>query len=266
MGNSGYQVSGSAPENYERFAAAFMMPWARHLVEQIQLSGDERVLDLACGTGFVARVAAEAVGADRVVGLDVNAMMLAVAEAVTGIDMRERPADDTGLDDGSVDVVLCQQGLQYFPSPEAALREVRRCLRDGGRALFSVWAQFAENPFIAGQVDALEEHLSPDAVAAFRSTNIDALGGEVGVESLLRDAGLVDVGLRRHRLDVDLPPMGQFFPDLIAATPWAPIYAALSDEERRAVIARMDESVIQRADGNGTTATMTAFIAEGTAG
>jgi len=265
MGESGYQVSGNAAENYERVASAFMMPWAQHLVEQARLTGDEHVLDVACGTGFVARAAVAIVGADRVVGVDVNPMMLAVAEAVTGIEVRERPADDTGFDDGSVDVVLCQQGLQYFSSPAAAAGEVRRCLREGGRALFSVWAPFAENPFIAGQIDALEEHLTADAVAGFRATNVDALGGEAGVERLLQDAGLVDVELTKHQLRIDLPPMEQFFPELISATPWASAYADLSDSERQAVIARMDHSVTQRSDRKGTTATMTAVVAEGRA-
>ncbi|HUS42393.1 MAG TPA: class I SAM-dependent methyltransferase [Ilumatobacteraceae bacterium] len=265
MEASGYQVSGNAAENFERVASAFMMPWARHLVEQVRLAGDEHVLDVACGTGFVARVAADIVGVDRVVGLDVNPMMLAVAEAVTGIEMRERSADDTGLDDGSVDVVLCQQGLQYFPAPAAAVGEAHRCLRVGGRALFSVWAPFVENQFIAGQIDALEEHLSAEAVAGFRATNIDALGGEAGVERLLQDAGLVDVELRKHRLEIELPPMDRFFPELISATPWASTYAELSNSERRAVIARMDRSVIQRSDGDGTIATMTAVVAEGAA-
>ena len=266
MGESGYQVSGNAAEHYERVASAFMMPWAQHLVERCRLTGDEHVLDMACGTGFVARVAAEIVGTDRVVGVDVNPMMLAVAETTTGIEVRERPADDTGLDDGSVDVVLCQQGLQYFPSPAAAVTEAHRCLRARGRALFSVWAPFAENPFIAGQIDALEEHLSPVAVAGFRSTNIDALGGEPGVTSLLHEAGLVDVELTKHRLDIDLPPMEEFFPELISATPWAATFAELSDSEQRAVISRMDDAVSQRADEKGTTATMTVIVAEAAAG
>jgi len=266
MGESGYQVSGNAAENYERVASAFMMPWAQHLVEQSRLAGGEHVLDVACGTGFVARVAVDIVGTDRVVGVDVNPMMLAVAETATGIEVRERPAHDTGLDDGAVDVVLCQQGLQYFPSPAAAVTEARRCLRARGRAVFSVWAPFEENPFIAGQIDALEEHLSPEAVAGFRSTNTDALGGEAGVASLLHDAGLVDVELTKHRLDVDLPPMEEFFPELISATPWAATFAELSDSQQRAVITQMDDAVSQRADQNGTSATMTVIVAKGAAG
>ena len=138
--------------------------------------------------------------------------------------------------------------------------------RPGGRALFSVWAPFAENPFIAGQIDALEEHLSPEAVAGFRSTNIDALGGEPGVTSLLHDSGLVDVELTKHRLDIDLPPMEEFFPELISATPWAATFAELSDPEQRAVLARMNDAVSQRGDGNGTTATMTVIVAKGATG
>jgi ubiquinone/menaquinone biosynthesis C-methylase UbiE len=76
MGESGYQVSGNAAENYERVVSAFMLPWAQDLVRQGQLTTGERVLDLACGTGFVARTAAKVVGTEHVVGVDVNPMML----------------------------------------------------------------------------------------------------------------------------------------------------------------------------------------------
>ncbi len=160
----------------------------------------------------MARTAAKVVGTDHVIGVEVNPMMLNVAAAVTGIDVLERAADDIGLDDGSCDVVLCQQGLQYFASPAAAVGEVHRCLRTGGRALFSVWAPFSENPFIEGQIEALEMHLSPEAVAGFRATNIDALGGEAGVATLMGDAGFVDAAVTQHGLEVDLPPMDEFFP------------------------------------------------------
>ena len=122
--NSVSQVTGNAAENYEQIANLTMLPWAENLVASANLTAGERVLDLACGTGVVGRAAKPIVGAEgAVVGVDLNPMMVAVARSSTGLDVREASADATGLDSGSFDVVLCQQGLQYFPDPVSALRE-----------------------------------------------------------------------------------------------------------------------------------------------
>ena len=262
---SGYQVSGNAAENYEQIASAWMLPWAENLVASANLTAGERVLDLACGTGFVGRTAQPIVGAEGlVVGVDLNPMMVAVARSVTGLDVREVSADATGFDSGSFDVVLCQQGLQYFPDPGAVLRESIRCLRPRGRARFSLWAGFTENPFIAGQINALKDHLPSEVVAKFRATNIDSLGGEQGVASMLEEAGFVDVGVVTERLEIDLPSMAEFFPKVIATTPYLPTFQALSDGEKKAVIEHMRGSVSERADGDGTIAHMTAVVAGAT--
>lgn len=263
---SGFQVQGTAAENYERFVGVFMTPWAERLVEVAELAAGDTVLDLACGTGFVARAAADVVGpGGRVVGVDVNPLMLDVARRVGGFDVIEAPADNTGLEQASVDVVLCQQGLQYFPDPGAALAEVARCLEPRGRAHFAVWAPLADNPLIAGQIDALAPHLDPEAVEAFRKTNIDSLGGADGVEKLLTGAGLAEVSVNVHRLEVTLPPMAEYFPNLISATPWAPIFADLAPTERSAVIERMESAVTVQHDPPATLTRMTAVIATGMA-
>ncbi len=68
-----------------------------------------------------------------------------------------------------------------------------------------MWAGFTENPFIHGQIDALKDHLPPEAVARFRGTNIDSLGGEQGVASMLEEAGFVDVGVMTERLGSIFP-------------------------------------------------------------
>ncbi len=262
--NSTHQASGNAAENYAQIASAWMLPWAENLVASANLTAGERVLDLACGTGFVGRTAKPIVGAEGVViGVDLNPMMVAVARSVTGLDVREVSADATGLDSGSFDVVACQQGLQYFPDPRSVLRESIRCLRAGGRARFSVWAGFTENPFITGQIDALKDHLPPEAVAASRRTNIDSLGGEQGVASMFEEAGFVNVGVVTERLEIHLPSMAEFFPKMIATTSFAPTFEALSDGEKRAVIEKMRGSVSERAGEEGTIAHMTAVVAGG---
>ena len=81
---SGFQVSGNAAELYERYAVPYVLgPWAPELVELAALKRGDRVLDLACGTGVVARLAAPRVGpTGHVTGLDLNAGMLAVARTL----------------------------------------------------------------------------------------------------------------------------------------------------------------------------------------
>jgi ubiquinone/menaquinone biosynthesis C-methylase UbiE len=127
-----WQVAGSAPEVYEReLVPAVFGVWAPILVELAQPRPSERVLDVACGTGVVARIAATRVGpSGTVVGIDLNPGMLSVARSVVSPDTRfggqlqwqEASADKLPFPDGSFNVVYCQLGLQFFtdrPAPYA---------------------------------------------------------------------------------------------------------------------------------------------------
>src|SRR4029453_7279041 len=125
-----WQVAGNAAEVYEReLVPAVFGPWGPRVVELAALRRGLRVLDVACGTGLVARLAAEAVGVDgRVAALDLNPGMLAVASelpAVEGaaIEWVEGDAQALPFGEASFDVVCCQLGLQFFPHRERALRE-----------------------------------------------------------------------------------------------------------------------------------------------
>jgi SAM-dependent methyltransferase len=120
--NEQFQLSGEAAERYERCGARYILgPCAPSLVNAARLSAGERVLDVACGTGVVTRIAAERVGpAGRAVGIDLNPGMIAVARSLPApngapIEWLERSALDLGLEDASFEAVLCQQGLQFFP-------------------------------------------------------------------------------------------------------------------------------------------------------
>ena len=143
-----WQVAGSAPEVYEReLVPAVFGVWAPILVELAQPGPGERVVDVACGTGIVARIAATRVGpTGAVVGVDLNPGMLSVARSVVSTDSRsggplqwqEASADKLPFPDGSFDVVYCQLGLQFFADRAAALREMRRVLGPGGRLALMV--------------------------------------------------------------------------------------------------------------------------------
>jgi ubiquinone/menaquinone biosynthesis C-methylase UbiE len=137
-----------ASATYERvMVPAVFGPWAKDLLDRAALAPGMRALDVACGTGIVARLAALQVGSTgRVVGVDSNEAMLAVARAQPapgGAQVEWRQGDATKLPftDGEFDRVLCQHGLQYVADRIAALREMKRVLAPGGRLALSVFSQ-----------------------------------------------------------------------------------------------------------------------------
>src|SRR5258706_7984540 len=153
-----WHVAGSAPEVYEReLVPAVFGVWAPILVELAQPRRGERVVDVACGTGIVARIVAARVGpTGAVVGVDLNPGMLSVARSVAPTDSRsnaplqwqEASADKLPFPDGSFDVVYCQFGLQFFADRAAALREMtqgswyRRKTRTDGMARYTRKSRF----------------------------------------------------------------------------------------------------------------------------
>ena len=130
-----WQLGGNAPEMYERyFVPTIFAPLASLLIELAAIQPSERVLDVACGTGVVARLAAQYVGpTGQVVGLDLNPEMLAVACTIPlppGASIRWQEGSAVALPcaEAAFEVVCCQQGLQFFPDRGAALREMHRVL------------------------------------------------------------------------------------------------------------------------------------------
>jgi SAM-dependent methyltransferase len=130
----------------EYFVPALFEPWARDLIRRAQVWKGDRVVDLACGTGIVAcRIAGTGAA---VIGVDASADQLAQAkqrasdEAVP-VTWLMRDFTATTLKSASVDLVTCQQGLQYATDRAAVVKEARRLIASGGRAVFSCWAELA---------------------------------------------------------------------------------------------------------------------------
>ena len=162
-----FQLSLDAAEAYEaRFVPALFGEWAPHLVDAGGVRPGHRVLDVACGTGVVAREAADRQAGDgHVVGVDINDAMLTVAGRLrSDIEWRTGDAADLPFSDASFDVVLCQAALMFIPDPAAALREMGRVAGGDGNVAFQVWAGLDDQPGYGRLVEVAARHAGPEAV------------------------------------------------------------------------------------------------------
>ncbi len=166
------QVAGNAAQIYEDwFVPSLFAPWAPVLVQTAGTAPGEQVLDVACGTGVVAREARRTVGAaGRAVGVDVNASMLAVAERCgPDVHWEKAAAEALPFDDASFDRVVCQFGLMFFEDRTRALREMARVLRPGGGMAIAVWSSLGDTPAFAALVELIAEHVDNEAADALRA-------------------------------------------------------------------------------------------------
>lgn len=233
------RYAGNPAENYQRyFVPSIGAPVADDLIETAGPRAGQRVLDVACGTGVVARLAAERVGATgAVAGLDLNPCMLAIARAQASsgatIDWYEANAEAMPFPAGSFDIVLCQMGLQFVANKLAALREIRRVLDIGGRAWVNVPGP---KPAMFGILtDALFRHLGPAAASfgdlVFSMHDVDEL------TELMRSAGFREIDVESKPRTLPLPPPADFLWQYINSTPLAQA-AAQADESTRDAIER----------------------------
>jgi ubiquinone/menaquinone biosynthesis C-methylase UbiE len=251
-----WHLTAEAAELYERYVARYILaPWARMLIDAAHLAAGERVLDVACGTGVVTRIAATRVGpGGHVAGVDLNPGMIWVARSLPApigapIKWFEGSALDLQLADASFDVVLCQQGLQFFPAKVVALREMRRVLDHRGRLALSVWNNTGLYNGAVGE--ALAEFVDSDAAVRFCASRQAPTRAEL--QCLAMEAGFSNVEVRVSRINVHLPRLDKFALDHLAATPVAPVIAAANPEARKNIGKRVMNQLQRYADGDGVT-------------
>ena len=265
-----WQLEGTAAELYERYLVpAITALWAADLVERAAPAPGERVLDIACGTGIVARTAANRIRAGQVVGLDLNPGMLAVARSVSAghhppIEWREGSALELPFPDGSFDVVLCQLGLQFFPDRSAALEEMFRVLAPGGRTALSVYSAIERTPVALALAEALDRHLGTGASAVKRSEH--ALADPDELQRLVARAGFRDVTLQRVMQTIRFTSPREYVRLQIAATPMAAMVAGMEGERRDALVDAIAGSLMtslsQHARGGDLTSPQEAFVVQ----
>lgn len=205
-------------EGYQRdFVPPMFRPSAEGMLERVPPAPGARVLDAGCGTGVVALLAAERVGAEgRVAGLDLNPAQLAVAAGLPGADAvewRQGELAELPYPAGSFDVAYCHHVLQFVPDRLGALRELRRVLARGGRLAVATWGSIERHPGFAALAAAFEERGEAETAAMMRSPR--ALADGDALVALLAEAGFDETRGESFEVDVRFPSAATFVEGLV---------------------------------------------------
>lgn len=232
MTENAWQVSAEAAEVYEaKFVPAIFAEWAPRIAGAAGIGPGQRVLDVACGTGVVARECARR-GAE-VTGLDLNEGMLSVARRISPeIDWRQGDASDVPFEDGSFDAVVCQFGLMFFPEREKSLAEQWRVLAPGGRLAVSTWDAIEQIPIYVAMVGLIERHAGGDAAQALRAPFW--LGDTTNLTNVFSAAGIADFEIDTHAGTERFASVDEFVEIEIKGSPLA---NAFDDDSYAALLA-----------------------------
>jgi ubiquinone/menaquinone biosynthesis C-methylase UbiE len=250
MTDETYELTARAAEFYEAtFVPALFRDWAGRLVDFAGVAAGTRVLDVACGTGIVARTAADRTGSGAsVTGLDINEAMLAVARRgdptvrwVAG-DARHLP-----FGDGEFDVVLSQAALMFFGDRVAALREMARVARPDATIAVQVPGRLAGSPGYVALTDVVARHAGPEV------TGVLASYFSVGEPDLLRElaagAGLTITRLQTWTGATRLSSLAEFLDVELL-----PIADRVEPAVRGKILADAAEALSPFVDGDGSIA------------
>jgi ubiquinone/menaquinone biosynthesis C-methylase UbiE len=246
-------VATTFTEIYERvLVGPLFRPFAEQLIARVAPKPTDSIIDVACGTGIVARVARERLGPQaRIVGVDLAPAMLAVARSVDQtIDWRQGNA--TSLPVNATDhftIVTCHQGLQFMPDKPAVVREMRRVLAPGGRLAIATWSSLEELPGMLELNALIERH-----VGRIVDTR-HSFGDAHAVKQLLVEGGFSDVEVGIFAHDVRFAD-GRLFARLnaMAAIGMSERGKAMSEAERgelASLIAVESQDAVAKATKNG---------------
>lgn len=244
-----WQVSTDAAEVYEScFVPAIFGAWAGPVADAAAITTGNKVLDVGCGTGVLAREALRRVGQKgQVVGLDLNEGMLAVAaRAEPKIQWRQGDAASLPFDDASFDVVVSQFALMYFPDRVASLSQMWRTLAPGGRLAVAIWASLdrARGYRILVNITAGRNgHEAADVLAA-----PFVLGDQAGLAKLFADSGISAASVTLHEGSVRFASVKEFIRIEVKGSPLADM---LSDDDMESLARQCERALAEFVEPSG---------------
>ena len=233
-------------EGYESYMVPTLFgPCARILVQVAEPTPGERVLDVGCGTGVVAReVVSRLGGTATVTAVDLSSNMLAVAKSAASregltIEWREGNAEQLPFRDGAFDLILCQFALMFVADKAAALSQMRRVVTESGRVLISVWQGLDRHPFYQTLHNVIQQRLGMSALQ-----EIFALGNAEDLRGLALAAGFRRVDIKPFSLTARFPNPEAFIAGEIEVdTASIPSMQHLDSKAREAIVAAITKDM-----------------------
>ncbi|MEE9190292.1 MAG: methyltransferase domain-containing protein [Candidatus Neomarinimicrobiota bacterium] len=210
-------------------------PWALQLIQDNQPWGDTKVLDLACGTGVITRVLANNIKNNgRVIALDINSQMLDLARIRCAewknIEFIEGSGESLAISDNTLDVVVCQQGFQFFPNKKTAAIEIHRVLTPGGKAIISTWCPVSECE-IFGIICETLEAMNEIEISRTMRIPFDYMTQQQ-LRKPFKNAGFKNIVVSKQEMNLSLKGGVDGAIALAYATPIGPKLKELSNEKQ----------------------------------
>jgi ubiquinone/menaquinone biosynthesis C-methylase UbiE len=241
-----------AADFYAPFWSDQLRPAHDELLRRSALQRGEAVVDVACGSGQITFMAADAVGTDgTVLGLDISAKMIEAAEAtlaardLENIAFRRADAEDLGCEPSAFDVALCSLGLMYVPRPAVAVAAMRLALRDQGRVAVSVWGERRKCGW-ADIFPIVDHRVQSDVCPMFFS-----LGAPGAIEATLEGAGFRDPEVTRLQVELVYDDASQAIGAAFLGGPVALPYGRFDDHVKHEVEQEYLESLAGFRAGDG---------------
>lgn len=234
----------AAANAYEELhVPALFRQWAGRVLDAVEIEPGHRVLDVACGTGVLAREAALHVGSTGLVaGIDPGPGMLAVAERLAPtIEWRQGTAESLPYPDQAFDVVASQFGLMFFTDRQQALREMLRVLVPGGTLAVAVWDKLENSAAYPIEVELLERRAGQSAADALRAPFV--LGDSEEVTALFESAGVASVAIATRKGTARFPSIRSMVEADLRG--WLPVMGVVLEEEQIEAILWEAESALQ---------------------
>lgn len=251
-----WQISGNSPAAYEKYLVpGFFKPWAEKLTALVSPVPGSDVLDVACGTGIVARTVSSTVkDGVRVTGLDNNPEMLKHASKLSKssgleINWQQGEAHQLPFEDHRFDYLFCQQGMQFFPDPQQALKEMHRVLKPGGRLALNIIRSIDYHPAFKILADELEKHVGETAGNMMRGPFPE--WDQKTIRSMVKDAWFENLLLHIEIISMRFPSPAEFLRREAVSSPLAGEMESLEMGIRNQLIDDLNRSLESHQDDNG---------------